>query len=177
MIDFVGTPLKDVYVLQSEKAPDARGYFTRLYCKQSFAAQKINFTPQQNSLSHNIKTGTLRGMHFQRGDAAEHKLVTCLKGKIYDVAVDLRKDSPTYKKWFCAELSAENGLSLFIPKGLAHGFITQEDDTDVLYQIDGVYDPAAASGLRWNDPAIGVKWPRQPAVISDRDKQWSDYVG
>src|SRR5262249_54627579 len=100
-----------------------------------------------------------------------------LKGSIFDVAVDLRKESPTYKKWFCAELSVENGLGLFIPKGLAHGFITLEEGTDVLYQIDGVYDADAAAGLRWNDPAIGIKWPRVPVVISDRDKQWPDYAG
>lgn len=177
MIDFVETPIPGLYVIQSGKAPDTRGYFTRLYCQQSFASQKIDFVPRQNSLSHNTHAGTLRGMHFQRGATAEHKLVTCLKGRIYDVAVDLRKDSPTYKKWFCAELDADNGLGLFIPKGLAHGFITLEDDTNVLYQIDGVYDPAAASGLRWNDSAIGIKWPREPVIISDRDRQWPDYAG
>ena len=177
MINFVETPLPGVVVVQSEKARDARGYFTRLYCQQSFAAHKIDFTPQQNSLSHNTGVGTLRGMHFQREPAAEQKLVTCLRGKIYDVAVDLRKESPTYKKWFCVELSAENGLGLLIPKGLAHGFITLEDSSDVLYQIEGLYDPAAASGLRWDDPAIGIKWPRTPSVISDRDRQWPDYAG
>ncbi len=177
MISLVATPLPGVYVIQSSIAADARGYFTRLYCQQSFAAEKINFTPQQNSLSHNLKAGTLRGMHFQRPPVAEQKLVTCLRGKIYDVAVDLRKDSPTYKKWFCAELSAETGLGLFIPKGCAHGFITLEDDADVLYQIEGLYDPAAAAGLRWNDPAISIKWPLQPSVISDRDRDWPDYTG
>jgi dTDP-4-dehydrorhamnose 3,5-epimerase len=177
MIGLVETPLAGVYVVQSEKARDTRGYFTRLYCQQTFAAQKVNFIPQQNSLSHNTVAGTLRGMHFQHAPAAEQKLVTCLKGKIYDVAVDLRKGSPTYKKWFCVELSPENGLGLYIPKGLAHGFITLEDDTDVLYQIDGLYEPTAASGLRWDDAAIGIKWPRAPSVISDRDKEWPAYGG
>lgn len=177
MISLVATPIAGVYVVQSEKAADARGYFTRLYCQKTFAAEKINFIPQQNSLSHNTKAGTLRGMHFQKKPADEQKLVTCLHGKIYDVVVDLRKDSPTYKKWFCAELSAENGLGLFIPRGLAHGFLALEDDSDVLYQIDGVYDVAAASGVRWDDPAFGIKWPRQPAVINDRDKAWPDYAG
>jgi dTDP-4-dehydrorhamnose 3,5-epimerase len=177
MITFVETPLPGLCVLQSEKAQDARGYFIRLYGRQDFAAQKIDFTPQQNSLSHNSLAGTLRGMHFQRGGAAEHKLVTCLKGRIYDVAIDLRKESSTHKKWFCAELSPDNGLSLLIPRGFAHGFITLEDDTDVLYQIDGTYDAAAASGLRWNDPAINIKWPREPAVIAERDKEWPAYAG
>ena len=177
MIDFVETPLPGVYVIRSEKLHDTRGYFTRLYCQQSFVAQKINFTPLQNSLSHNTAAGTLRGMHFQRAPAGEHKLVTCLRGKIYDVAVDLRKESPTYMKWFCVELSADNGLGLFIPKGLAHGFITLEDNCDVLYQIEGNHVPAAASGLRWDDPAINIRWPRAPTVISDRDKQWPDYAG
>ena len=177
MTGFIETPIPGVKVIQSEKAKDTRGFFTRLYCQKTFAAQKINFTPQQNSLSYNARAGTLRGMHFQLEPAAEQKLVICLHGKIYDVVIDLRKDSPAYKKWFCAELSAENGLGLFIPKGLAHGFLTLEDDTDVLYQIEGFYDPAAASGLRWNDPAFGITWPRQPAVISDRDKGWPDYVG
>jgi len=177
MISLVATPIAGVYVVQSEKVRDIRGYFARLYCQQTFAAQKINFTPQQNSLSHNASAGTLRGMHFQRAPAAEQKLVTCLRGKIYDVAVDLRKDSSTYKKWFCAEFGAEDSCGLFIPKGVAHGFITLEDDTDVLYQIDGLYDPAAASGLRWNDPAIGIKWPREPVVISGRDAAWPDYAG
>jgi len=177
VISLVATPIAGVHVVQSEKAADARGYFTRLYCQKTFSAQKINFAPQQNSLSHNTRAGTLRGMHFQLKPNEEQKLVTCLRGKIYDVAIDLRKESPTYRKWFCAELGAENGLGLFIPKGCAHGFITLEDDTDVLYQIEGTYDPAAASGLRWNDPAFAVKWPCEPVVISDRDKGWPDYVG
>jgi len=177
MITFVDTPLPGLCVLQSAKAEDSRGYFTRLYSQQDFSTQKIDFTPRQNSLSHNTVAGTLRGMHFQRGAAAEYKLVTCLKGKIHDVAVDLRKDSSTYKKWFCVELSPENGLSLLIPKGFAHGFITLVDDSDVLYQIDGMYDATAASGLRWNDPAIGIKWPREPVVIADRDKEWAAYAG
>ena len=176
MITFVETPLPDVWVMQTEKVADARGYFTRLYCRNKFSGNKINFVPQQNSLSHNISAGTLRGMHFQMKPAEEQKLITCLRGKIYDVVIDLRKDSPTYRKWFCAELSAENGLGLFVPKGLAHGFMTLEDNTDVLYQIEGMYDPAAASGVRWNDPAFGIKWPRLPSVISDRDKEWTDFA-
>ena len=177
MISLVETPIPGVWIVKSEKAADARGYFTRLYCQKTFAAQKINFTPQQNSLSHNARAGTLRGMHFQRMPAAEQKLVTCLRGKIHDVVIDLRKDSPTYRKWFCAELSAEHGLGLFIPAGLAHGFITLEDNADVLYQIEGLYVPEAASGVRWNDPAFSINWPRQPIVISDRDAAWSDYAG
>src|SRR4051812_36484130 len=110
MIRFVATPIAGVYVVHSDKASDARGYFMRLYCQKAFAAEKINFIPQQSSLSHNAKAGTLRGMHFQKKPAEEQKLVTCLRGKIHDVVVDLRKDYPTYKKWFCAELSANNGL-------------------------------------------------------------------
>lgn len=177
MIGFLETPITGLLVLQSEKAHDSRGYFTRLYSQQDFAAKEIDFTPRQNSLSHNTVAGTLRGMHFQRDAAAEAKLVTCVKGKIYDVAVDLRKESPTHKKWFCAELSPDNGLSLLIPKGFAHGFITLEDNSDVLYQIDGVYDAAAASGIKWDDPVIGIKWPRDIAVISDRDREWPSYAG
>ncbi len=177
MINFVETPIPGVHIVQTEKSVDARGYFMRLFCQRRFSSHKINFTPQQNSMSHNTSAGTLRGLHFQSNPAEEQKLITCLRGKIYDVVVDLRKDSPAYKKWFCAELSGENGLGLFVPKGVAHGFITLMDDTDVLYQIEGLYDPARAVGIRWNDPAFGIKWPRQPTIISDRDKEWPDYAG
>ena len=176
MIDFVETPISGVWVIHSEKAMDERGYFRRLYCQKRFAEKKINFTPQQDSISHNAVAGTLRGMHFQHQPSEEQKFISCLRGKVYDVVVDLRKDSSTYKKWFCAELSPENGLGLFVPRGLAHGFITLEDNTDVLYQIEGLYNPAAASGIRWDDPAFGINWPRKPAVLSDRDKKWPDYV-
>jgi dTDP-4-dehydrorhamnose 3,5-epimerase len=176
-MEFIETPLPGVFVVKGEKAADERGFFARIYCRKSFAGHGIDFAPQQNSLSHNIKAGTLRGMHFQRGDAAEQKLVTCLRGKIYDVAVDLRKDSPSYKKWFGVELDAETGHGLYIPKGVAHGFITLSENADVLYQIDGVYNPAAASGVRWDDSAFGINWPREPVVISDRDKNWPDFKG
>lgn len=177
MITFVETPISGLCVIQSEKARDNRGYFTTFYNRQDFAAHKTDFTPQYTSLSHNALAGTLRGMHFQHGASAEYKLVTCLQGKIYDVAVDLRKDSSTYKKWFCVELSPDSGLSLLIPRGFAHGFITLENNTNVFYQIDGHYDAAAASGIQWDDPAINIKWPLKPVVISDRDRGWPAYAG
>jgi len=171
MMELEKTSIEGVFLVRSAPAEDERGSFARLYCAEKMAG----FTPRQTSLSQNPKAGTLRGMHFQKGAAAEKKLVTCLRGKIFDVALDLRPASPTYKKWFGAELAAGRGL--LIPQGCAHGFLTLEDNAEVLYQIEGFYDAAAASGVRFNDPAFSISWPRAPLLLSVRDGEWPDYAG
>ena len=151
---------------------DERGSFARLFCPEEFAGAGFPFAPLQMSLSRNAKAGTLRGMHFQTPPHDEAKLVRAMRGAVFDVVVDLRADSPTFRRWLGAELTAEGGEALLIPVGCAHGFLTLVDDTDVLYQIDRMYTPGVARGLRWDDPAIEIVWPAPPQVISTADLAW-----
>ena len=151
---------------------DERGFFARLFCPEEFAGAGFPFSPLQMSLSRNAKAGTLRGLHYQAPPHDEGKLVRVMRGAVFDVVVDLRADSPTYRRWLGAELTAEGGEALLIPAGCAHGFLTLADETDVLYQIDRMYAPGVARGLRWDDPAIGVVWPERPRVISAADMGW-----
>ncbi len=147
---------------------DERGFFARTFCERVRRARTADDVPPVEPVS-NTHAGTLRGMHFNTTPAAEAKLVRCVRGAIHDVIVDLRADSPTYRQWFGVELNADNGRALFVPEGFAHGFLTLADDTDVDYQMGAFYAPDAARGVRWDDPAFGVEWPRQPVVISPRD--------
>lgn len=151
---------------------DERGFFARLFCPEEFADAGFPFTPLQMSLSRNAKAGTLRGLHFHAPPHDEGKLVRVIRGAVFDVVVDLRRESPTYLRWLGAELTAEQGEALLIPAGCAHGFLTLADETDLLYQIDRMYPPGVARGLRWDDPAIGVAWPAPPRVISAADREW-----
>lgn len=172
---FAGTAIDGVTVVDLDPSSDERGYFARLHCPDEFAAAGHPFVPAQTSLSRNTAAYTLRGLHYEAPPRAEVKLVRATRGRIFDVAVDLRPDSPTYLKWTGAELSADNGRALLIGAGMAHGFITLEPDTDVLYQIDRMFEPGHGRGVRWNDPAFGVDWPAPPAVISERDATYPDH--
>jgi dTDP-4-dehydrorhamnose 3,5-epimerase len=165
------TPLEGVLVVEPERLPDERGWFARTYDVADLAPVV------QMSTSFNARAGTLRGLHFQADPHGEDKLVRCTRGAVFDVAVDLRSGSPTLHRWFGVELSEENGVALWIPKGFAHGFQTLADDTEVLYAMSTPYVPGAGRGVRWDDPAFGIEWPQPPAsgrVMSERDATYPD---
>ena len=166
---FQESPLAGAYTIEMDRLEDERGFFARSYSAEEFAARGLPAAMPQSSVSFNARRGTLRGLHYQAEPHAEDKLVRCTAGAIYDVIVDLRPDSPTARRWFGVELSAANHRALFVPKGLAHGFITLRDDTEVLYMISVPYAPGFERGIRWNDPAIGIAWPTAPSVVSARD--------
>ena len=169
---FAPTELAGVMRVSLQPIADARGFFARLHSPDEFAAAGAPFEPIQTSLSRNDAAFTLRGLHFQAPPHAEAKLVRVTRGAIYDVVVDLRRDSPQFKRWIAATLSADNGEALLIPAGCAHGFLTLEDATDVLYQIDRAYTPGHARGLRYDDPALAIAWPVPPRVIAAADLAW-----
>jgi dTDP-4-dehydrorhamnose 3,5-epimerase len=175
-VRFVPTRIAGVHVVELELHEDERGFFARAWSGEELAAAGLNGELSQCSLSRNVARGTLRGMHFQRAPHEEAKLVRCTRGAIYDVAVDLRLDSPTHGQWFGTELDATSGRALYIPEGCAHGFQTLVPDTDVFYAISAAYAPDAAAGVRWDDPAFGIVWPETPErVINARDRSWPDY--
>jgi dTDP-4-dehydrorhamnose 3,5-epimerase len=171
------TKLAQTLVLTQEPIPDNRGFFSRVFSQAELAAAGLDFPVRQINRSHNRLKGTLRGMHFQKPPHAEDKLVLVIKGAIVDVALDIRPDSPTYGQGHAETLSADNGRALLIPKGCAHGFQTLVDDTEVLYLVSEYYEPAAAEGLRWNDPGVAIAWPQNPpTVMSDKDRAWPDFA-
>lgn len=173
---FRETELPGAFVIEQQRLEDERGFFSRSFCRREFMQRGLNPDVAQCNISFNVNKGTLRGMHYQETPHAEEKLVRCSRGSLYDVIVDLRRDSPTYKKWFAHELTAGNGRMLYVPKGFAHGFQTLEDNTEVFYQMSAFYQPEAARGVRWNDPAFGIQWPAgTQAILSDRDRSWPDY--
>jgi dTDP-4-dehydrorhamnose 3,5-epimerase len=166
---FSKTPLEDVWLLDLERHEDARGSFARSFCADAFAAHGLPNTFVQCSISSNTRRGTLRGLHWQADPYPEGKLVRCIRGAIFDVAVDLRAQSPTLHHWIGFELSAENGRALYIPPGCAHGFQTLVDDTDVFYQMTEAYRPDFARQARWDDPAFGIAWKLNDPLLSQRD--------
>jgi dTDP-4-dehydrorhamnose 3,5-epimerase len=169
------TRLPMVFEVEAEAHEDNRGSFMRTWCADAFARARIDFAPHQSSLSTNLATHTLRGMHWQAEPHAEQKLVRCVAGRVWDVALDLRTDSPSYLRWHAEELTAERGNALFLPRGVAHGFLTLTPGAVVEYLIDTPHAPGAARGARWNDPVFAIGWPDTPAVISDRDQEWPDF--
>jgi dTDP-4-dehydrorhamnose 3,5-epimerase len=171
----VETSVDGAWIVEPERHADERGFFARTWDAEVFERHGLESQLVQCSISHNTRRGTLRGMHYQAAPHEETKLVRCTTGAIFDVAVDLRPDSPTYTRWFGVELSAENRLALYIPKGCAHGFLTLEDDTEVLYQMTEVWAPDAARGVRFDDPAFGIRWPGEVAVINERDRAYPDF--
>jgi dTDP-4-dehydrorhamnose 3,5-epimerase len=171
---FQETGLAGALLIELERIEDARGFFARAFCAREFEKRGLASRFVQSSISWNAKAGTLRGMHFQVPPHRETKLVRCTSGAIWDAIVDLRADSPTRLRWFGAELSAENRRMLYIPAGFAHGFVTLEPSSEVFYEMDEFYAPQAGRGLRWNDPALGIAWPRQPEVIAERDATYPD---
>lgn len=171
------TRISGVAVLDYEVHADARGGFARTFCIDELAAAGLPFTVVQANLSTNIARHTLRGMHYQAPPHGEPKIVACTCGRILDVAVDMRPDSPTYRRWEAIELAPELGRALHIGEGMAHGFLTLEPDSHVTYLMGAPYVPGAARGLRWDDPAIGIDWPAAPEVISERDAGYQLLAG
>jgi dTDP-4-dehydrorhamnose 3,5-epimerase len=171
---FTSTLLGGAYLIDIERREDGRGFFARAWCQHEFEAHGLAARPVQTNVSFNKKQGTLRGMHYQIAPHQETKLVRCTRGAIWDVIVDLRPDSPTYRQSIGAELTADNRRMLFVPEDFAHGFITLEDDVEVTYQVSQFYSPGAERGLRWNDPALGLHWPIPLQVISEKDAHWPD---
>ncbi len=169
---FEPTNLPGVTRIVPQPIADERGFFARLFCPEEFAAAGCAFSPVQMNLSRNRLAHTLRGMHFQAEPSAEGKIVRVVRGAAFDVVVDLRPESSTYRRWTAALLSAENGEALLVPGGCAHGFLTLEDETDVLYQMDRLYEPGHGRGLRYDDPALAIAWPAAPRVIAPADLNW-----
>ena len=172
---FSETTLSGVWLIEAEPSSDARGSFARLYCPREFAEAGIDFTPAQVNLSRNLSAQTLRGMHYQQAPRAETKLVQVSRGAIYDVVIDLRTKSSTCHQWVGVHLDATSLSALFIPEGCAHGFLTLEADTDVLYHMSPMFESGWDRGVRWNDPAFGIDWPAEPQVLSDRDAGYTDF--
>jgi len=176
-VRFVETPLHGAWVLEPERREDERGYFARTFDRAEFEALGMESQVVQCNTSFNRVAGTLRGMHYQSEPHGEPKLVRCTRGAIHDVIVDLRGDSPTHLKWFGVNLTDDNGVALYIPRGMAHGFQTLSDESEVLYMMGAAYVAEAASGVRWDDPAFGIDWPAAPAtgrVLSARDAGYPD---
>lgn len=175
---FTQTPLAGAWLVELELIADQRGWFARSFDADEFAARGMEPVVAQCNASFNTRAGTLRGMHYQADPHGEPKLVRCVRGAIFDVCVDLRPDSETYCRWYGAELTADNGRMLFIPVGVAHGFQTLTDDSEVLYQMGARYAPESAAGVRWDDSAFGIAWPEPPGgerLISDRDRSFPDH--
>ena len=166
-----------VYLLEPERHEDERGFFARTFCRREFSARGLEPAVAQCNVSFNRRRGTVRGMHYQAPPAEEVKLVRCTRGAIHDVVVDLRPGSPTFKRHLGIDLAAEDRASLYVPAGLAHGFQTLADATEVFYQMSELYDPSAARGVRWNDPAFAITWPEEITVISNRDLAFPEFEG
>jgi dTDP-4-dehydrorhamnose 3,5-epimerase len=169
---FTETKIRGAWVIDPDPREDGRGRFLRAWCAREFEAHGIGFTPVQANMAYSRLMGTVRGLHFQRAPVAEAKLVRCTRGSIYDVVLDLRPGSSTFRDWLAVELSAENARMLFVPEGCAHGCQTLEDHTEIHYITSGYYAPGLASGARFDDPAFGILWPRAVTAISDQDRSW-----
>lgn len=173
---FEPTSIPGVVVVELEPHGDDRGYFARAHCPEEFSAAGCPFVPVQSSLSRNHAARTLRGMHYQPVPHGEAKLVRVVRGRIYDVALDLRPRSEAFGRWTAAELSADNGRALLIPEGVAHGFMTLEPESDILYMIDRMFVAGHGRAVRWNDPAFAIDWPAAPEVISPADAGLPDFI-
>ncbi len=192
---FIETKLKGAFIIEPERIEDERGFFARTYCRREFESHGLNPNVVQCNTSYNKKRGTLRGMHYQVGPYEEAKLVSCMRGAIYDVIIDLRSDSPTYRQWLSVELNSLSSAHrspltadsayrslltahfkmLYIPEGFAHGFLTLTDNTEVFYQMSEFYYPECVRGVRWNDPAFSIQWPVAVSIISNRDRDYPDF--
>ena len=167
---FQETELRGAFVIELDGSEDERGSFVRTFCAREFGQKRVMERMAQTSISYSRKRGTLRGIHYQESPHQEAKLITCVSGSIYDVIVDLRPYSPTFKRWIGCKLNSDERRALFAPEGFAHGFQTLVDDTAILYHISEFYEPASARGILWNDPILGITWPLKPTVISPRDR-------
>lgn len=174
-MEFLKTKLPGVFEIRIEAKPDERGFFARTWCRTEFEAQGLAGNLVQCSLSFNKRKGTLRGMHYQIGPYEEAKLIRCTQGAIYDVVLDLRPRSPAFKDWIGVELTAGKRNMMYVPQGCAHGFLTLEDQSEVIYQMSEFQNPESARGVRWDDPAFQIKWPAKVEVISERDRTYPDF--
>jgi len=174
-VRFLPTRLDGSYVIQIDPLEDDRGFFARLWCRQEFLQQGIVMDVVQANVSHNALAGTLRGLHFQWAPSREAKLVRCQRGRIYDVIVDLRPDSPTFMQYVGTDLDSRSHNALYVPEGFAHGFQTLEPDSDVVYLMSDEFQPELADGVRFDDPAFGIDWPLPVNCMSVRDRAWSDF--
>jgi dTDP-4-dehydrorhamnose 3,5-epimerase len=174
-VTFNETKLKGAFSIEINPIEDERGFFARTWCQNEFIEHGLNTILVQCNISFNKKKGTLRGMHYQCAPFEETKLVRCIKGAIFDVIIDIRPESKTYKQWFGIELTSENKNMLYVPKGFAHGFQTLVDETEVLYQMSEFYYPDYSRGIRWDDKAFDIKWPINNIIISDKDTSWGDF--
>lgn len=173
---FEKTKLNDAYIIRPELLEDDRGFFTRAWCQKEFEAHGLVSNFVQCNLSYNKKRGTLRGMHYQKNPHEETKLVRCTAGSIIDVIIDIRPVSSTFSQWLSVELSAENRIMLYVPRGFAHGYVTLVDNAEVFYQVSEFYTPGVEGGIRWNDPYFKINWPIvEDLVISKKDNSWPDY--
>jgi dTDP-4-dehydrorhamnose 3,5-epimerase len=172
---FTETEIKGLFVIEPERHSDHRGFFARTFCASEFQARKLDPTVAQCSVSYNVKKGTLRGMHYQVSPNEEVKVVRCTQGAIFDVAIDLRRDSETYGRHFAIVLSAENRKMLYIPTGFAHGFQTLTNNSEVFYQMSTAYAPESARGIRWDDPRFAIEWPPGERTIIERDRNYPDF--
>ncbi len=173
---FTETKLAGAYIIEPERLEDERGFFARTWCQREFEVHGLNPRLVQCSISFNKKKGTLRGMHYQVAPHEEAKLVRCTSGAIYDVIIDLRLNSPTFKQWLAVELTADNRCMLYIPEGFAHGFQTLDHNTEVFYQMSEFYAGESAKGVRWDDPAFGIEWTEDTRIISARDQEYPDFL-
>ena len=172
---FTETSLSGAFVIDLERLEDDRGFFARTFCEQEFAARGLHTAFPQCNVSFNRHKGTLRGMHYQVAPHAEAKVARCTMGAIHDVIIDLRPDSPTFTKHYAAELSADNRKAIYIPEGMAHGFITLTDSAEAFYMMSAAYAPDCARGVRWDDPVFGITWPLAPHTIAPRDAEYPDF--
>lgn len=174
---FRKTEVDGCFFVDMEPHVDFRGFFARAYCPKEFADAGIEFTSSQVNIARSPAAFTLRGMHYAEGELAESKFVRCIRGRAYDAVVDIRPDSPTFRRWTACELDSRRGNAVFVPKGCAHGYLTLEPDCDILYQMSKLYVPGQDKALRWNDPAFGIAWPSEPLVMSDGDRDAPFFAG
>jgi dTDP-4-dehydrorhamnose 3,5-epimerase len=172
---FHETAISGAFEIRANRIPDERGFFARTWCRNEFEEHGLESVLLQCNISYNARRGTLRGMHYQAAPFAESKLVRCTQGAIYDVVLDLRPQSPSFKQWIAVTLTAENRDMVYVPKGCAHGFLTLQDQTEVFYQMSEVYNAESARGVRWDDPAFNIAWPEKVEVISERDRTYPDF--
>lgn len=175
-MNFYLAELEGACIIELDKLEDERGFFARAWCRKELEEHGLEARIAQVNVSFNARAGTLRGMHYQLAPYEETKIIRCTQGALYDVIIDLRLGSPTYKRWMGVELSAQNHKILYVPAQFAHGFVTLDDNTEVLYFMSEFYAPGAGRGFRWNDPGFGITWPHAVEVISEKDANWPDFI-
>jgi len=175
-VQFTETKLKGAFIIEIEKLEDDRGFFARSWCRKEFESHGLTAGVVQANVSYNHQKGTLRGMHYQIEPYQECKLIRCTRGAVYDVIIDLRPDSPTYKQWTGVELTADNYTMFFVPQDFAHGFQTLMDETEITYQVSQFYTPGSEKGIRFDDRSFNIQWPLDVTIISDKDRTWPDFM-